>query len=415
MHKMADSKFKYIRAGYEDGKPAHINFYDDVDSWSVNDFLYEFHYLERLSPSKIVIHINSAGGCVVDGISVFSAIQNSEIPTETINDGLAASMGSIIWAAGKTMYMKDYALLMIHNPFMESGDKSKEDVIEAFKKQLSTIYSKRFGMSDEQVKAIMNGDEGKDGTWFTADEAVAAGFLDSSHVIDTPEAVKSKIAAKVSNERDPKNLVNIMASVKDVEQKVQDNNKLQISENTMKEDFTLVAAFLNMDSSKATEKTVSARIKELLASESELGDVKAQLENVTKDLQDAQTKLSGSEASVKNLSASLDEAKKKLKVFEDAEAAAKQKSIEDLVDNAIDLCKIQKEDRETWINQANANFDLTKKTLDAIPARDDINAHLNNDPANKHDAAQGMQSEEEKLKAKVNEVVGTDFKFNTWK
>lgn len=414
---MADSKFKYIRAGYQDGTPAHINFYDDVDSWSVNDFLYEFHYLEKyVSPSKIVIHINSAGGCVVDGISVFSAIQNSEIPTETINDGLAASMGSIIWAAGKTMYMKDYALLMIHNPFMESGDKSKEDVVEAFKKQLSIIYSKRFGMSDEQVKAIMNGEEGKDGTWFTAEKAVAAGFLDSTHIIDTPEAVKNQIAAKVSGERDLKSLVNIMASVKDeVEQKVQNNNITNNSNNRMKEDFTLVAAFLNMDSSKATEKTVSARIKELLASESELGDVKVQLENVTKDLQDAQTKLSGSEASVKNLSASLDEAKKKLKVFEDAEAAAKQKSIEDLVDNAINLCKIQKEDRETWINQANANFDLTKKTLDAIPARDDINAHLNNDPANKQGAAQGMQSEEEKLKAKVNEVVGTDFKFNTWK
>ena len=56
---MAEAKFKYIRAGYQEGMPAHINFYDDVDYWSVNDFIYEFHYLEKyVSPSKIVIHIN---------------------------------------------------------------------------------------------------------------------------------------------------------------------------------------------------------------------------------------------------------------------------------------------------------------------------------------------------------------------
>lgn len=413
---MAKNKFKYIHAGYQEGMPAHINFYDDVDNWSVNDFVYEFNYLEKyVSPSKIVIHINSAGGCVVDGISAFSVIQNSEIPTETINDGLAASMGSIIWAAGDSMYMKDYALLMIHNPFLESG-KENEDVIGAFKKQLRTIYTKRFGLSEEQVKSIMDGEEGKDGTWFTAEEAVNAGFLSSEHILQTPGAVKNKIAAKVSGVKDLKSLVNIMASAKDdIERKVQNNNTINNSDNKMEKDFTLVAAFLNMDSSKATEKTVSARIKELLASENDLASVKAQLETVTKDLQDAQTKLTGSEASVKNLTASLDEARKKLKVFEDAEAAAKQKAIEELVDGAINLSKISKEDREIWINQATANFDLTKKTLDSIPTRDDISAQINNDPANQANAAQGMQSEEEKLKAKVKEVVGENFSFNKWK
>ena len=414
---MAEAKFKYIRAGYQEGMPAHINFYDDVDYWSVNDFIYEFHYLEKyVSPSKIVIHINSAGGCVVDGISVFSIIQNSEVPTETMNDGLAASMGSIIWAAGDSMYMKDYALLMIHNPFSETKDKSNEDAIEAFKKQLGTIYSKRFGMTDEQVKKIMDGEDGKDGTWFTAEEAVSAGFISQDHIIETPEAVKNAVAAKAFGVRDLKNLVNIMASVKDnVEHNVQNNNNLNNSNNKMEKDFTLVAAYLKMDSSKATENAISARINELLDHESELETVKSKLVNVEKDLQDAKTKLSGSETSVKNLTASLDDAKKKLKVFEDAEAAAKAKAIEDLVDGAINVCKISKDDRATWIEQANANFDLTKKCLDAIPARDDINAELHKDPENKHNAAEGMKSEEEKAHAKVMEVVGSDFKYNKWK
>lgn len=414
---MAEAKFKYVRAGYQCGMPAHINFYDDVEYWSVNDFIDEFHYLEKyVSPSKIVIHINSAGGCVVDGISVFSVIQNSEIATETVNDGLAASMGSIIWAAGDTMYMKDYALLMIHNPFIESSDKKHEDAINAFKKQLNTIYSKRFGMSDEDVQKIMNGEEGKDGTWFTAEEAVAAGFINQNNIIETPEAVKNKIAAKAYGVRDLKRLTGIMASVKDtIEHKVQDNNNLINNNNKMEKDFTLVAAYLNMDSSKATETTISARIKELLDSEASLNSVKSKLEVAEKNLLETQTKLKGSEASVKNLTDSLNDAKAKLKVYEDAEATAKQAAIEALVDGAISTCKISKDDRATWIETATANFDLAKKTLDSIPGREDISAQINSNPENKREAAEGMQSEEEKAKALVESVVGSDFKFHKWK
>ena len=104
---MAKQKeLKYILGKVAAGLPADICFYDDVDDWSVERFLWEFDWLVENCPSKIRVHINSCGGSCVEGMSVFTKILDCQIPTECINDGLAASMGSVIWAAGNEVYMK---------------------------------------------------------------------------------------------------------------------------------------------------------------------------------------------------------------------------------------------------------------------------------------------------------------------
>ena len=86
---------------------------------SIRNFLWVESYIK---PSKIRVLINSSGGSVLYGMSIFSVIRNSSIPTECINEGLAASMGSIVWAAGDKSLMRDYAILMIHNPFDSTED-----------------------------------------------------------------------------------------------------------------------------------------------------------------------------------------------------------------------------------------------------------------------------------------------------
>lgn len=412
---MSKSNFKYIRAGYEAGMPAHINFYDDVTNWSADDFVYEFQYLEKyVNPSEIVIHINSVGGSVVDGISIFSIIQNCKIKTKTVNDGLAASMGSIIWSAGSEMYMKDYGLLMIHNPFNPNGSEEKSDAIEAFKKQLSIIYQKRFGLSEENVKAIMDGEEGKDGTWYTASEAVAAGFVDKSHIIETSEAEREKASASIHGIKDLKEIAHIMASI-ETEAKMADENTKLNHNKTMENNFILVAAQLGMASDKASEAAVQARIKELLAAETSLATVKAKLQESEKKISELNTTIVGKETAVQNLTKNLDDVKAELKVFKDAEEAAKNAEIEALVDAAIKACKIPSDTRETWISQAKGNLDLTKQVLNSIPARADIKSEIANDPLNHHNAKEGATDAEKEIQAKLEASVGTDFKFNTWK
>ena len=412
--KNCDKQFKYIKGAYTAGEPADICFYSDVEKWDVKDFLYEFDYLVNyVRPSVIKIHINSPGGNCLDGISAFSKIINCEIPTQCINDGLAASMASVIWSAGKEVYMKDYALLMIHNPFIDNnGEKTYDQVTEAFSKQLTTIYKQRFNLSDEEIKKIMDGENGNDGTFFTAEEAVKAGFISESHIIKTPEAIKSKIAASLKNIniKNINEVANIM-SLANIE-KIEDNTikSNQIEKLMEKNELTAIAAVLGFTGDKATEANVLAKVNELKETNSNYETCKAELEKAKKSLSDIQTELKGSKAVVNNLQEELKTVKDDLKKYKDAEKAAIQKSIEEMVDSAIALCKINKDDRETWIEAAQSNLDLTKRTLDAIPAREKISENIVSDKAKK-EAQDNLKDAEAEMKAKVDKAVGEDFKF----
>ena len=92
--------------------------------------------------------INSEGGSVLYGMSTFSVIRSCPIEVDCVIEGIAASMASVIWAAGDNLYMHDYSLLMIHNPFnskVEDADPSVKQTVVSFPHhQLETIYTKRF-------------------------------------------------------------------------------------------------------------------------------------------------------------------------------------------------------------------------------------------------------------------------------
>ena len=98
---MNTSKFKYVVGEAKENEVCDIRLFCDIDEYTANSFNSEFLWVESyIKPSKIRVLINSSGGSVLYGMSIFSVIRNSSIPTECINEGLAASMGSIVWAAG---------------------------------------------------------------------------------------------------------------------------------------------------------------------------------------------------------------------------------------------------------------------------------------------------------------------------
>ena len=408
-------QLKYIKGAVKSGCPADIYFYTDVDYWSVDDFLWELKWLIKSEVSKINVHINSCGGSCVDGISVFSRILDCPIPTACYNDGLAASMGSIIWAAGQEVYMKDYALLMIHNPFIdkESG-KTYNEVTEAFTAQLKTIYQKRFGLSEEEVQSIMDGEGDNDGTFFTAAQAVEKGFIAQSHIIETPAAAKAKVNDVISkigmdvtklkavmNElaAQPKKMNTIKENINKTTNKMNDN------------EITVFAALLGMTGEKATVEGVSAQINAIKAKAEKYDTLKAAYDKVNKEFATAQTELEGAKASVKNLTADLETANASLKQYKEAEAAAMTKKIDVLVDGAIAASKIDKDSKETWVKMAQNDFALAESVLNSIPARADLSKKISQ--AQEVEAQKGVKSEEERIKAEVDKVVGENFKFRT--
>lgn len=425
---MTEKQLKFVKGELAQGKPANIYFYDDVDYWDVRSFISEFQYLENyVKPSKIRIHIISAGGSCFEGIKAFSVILGSQTPTETINDGLAASMGSVIWAAGKERFMRDYAVLMIHNPRIEDEnlDEDGKKAVEAFQKQLKIIYQQRFGFDEEKIQKIMDGEENVDGTWLMAEDAIEAGIIDDDHVLKSSKEVVARIAASVDGVKNIKAIGSVMMAqhllenqkntsttitTKEVENSLHSNQILTtMTENEIK----MVAAQLGIAEDKATGATITAKVNELLTKEKQFDSVKAELQTVKDTLAAKETELTGCKASVQNLTQNLDAVKAELKTYKDKETEARNAEITSMVEAAITSGKISKESKDTWIKLATDNFDLAKQTLDGIAARDNITGKIANDPANKDAAADGIKSETEKVQAKVDEVVGKDFKFRT--
>lgn len=412
---MAKQEFKFIRGKCCTGMPADICFYTDVDYWSVDNFLWEFDYLVNyVNPSKIRIHINSVGGSVVDGMSVFSKIMDCSIPTECINDALAASMGSIIWAAGDELYMKDYALLMIHNPFCDiEGDKQYNQTTDAFKQQLKTIYMKRFALNDDEVESIMNGTEGGDGTFLTATQAIEKGFIKSDHIIETPQAVKDKIQVAL---KDTKDILKIKAVYGLVAPTMPNTtiNKQNINTNypTMeKEQITVFAALFGLTGDKATTENVTVKINEMKTKIAEAETNIKALDETKAELTKTKAELTGAQTTIKNLTEDLNTTKEVLKTYQDAEVKAKEEKVKALIDKAIEKCKINKDERDAYTQMALNNFELAENVLSKIPARDSLGQIISE--ANKGESQDQIQTEEQKVMARVDEVVGKDFKFRS--
>ena len=274
-------------------------------------------------------------------------------------------------------------------------------------------------MTKEKVRAIMDGEGDADGTYLSAKEAVKAGILPADHVIKTSKQVVEKVknqiegitsvasirdimASAIQDEVDENKLIEEVVSIHKQKNPNSNSTTVEQEQNTMKEQeniqFGAVTAQLGF-SGEVQLQSVTARIAELQNSEKDLKEVKATLD-------DLKIKFKGKEAEVKNIQEELNTAKASLKKYQDAEEAAKAAEINALVDAAINAGKIEASAKEDWVNMANSNLEMVKKTLDSIPGRDNIPEEIANDPENKKDAQASLDEAQAKMAEQVKAVVG---------
>jgi len=80
-------------------------------------------YLAAVKASQIDLHINSPGGDVFDGITIYNLLKQHPATVTTYIYGLAASIASVIALAGDRIVMAENALYMVHNPWgVSMGD-----------------------------------------------------------------------------------------------------------------------------------------------------------------------------------------------------------------------------------------------------------------------------------------------------
>ncbi len=134
--------------------------------------------LESLA-GDITIHIDSPGGSVFDGVSIYNAIRAYSLGKVTvIIDSVCASIASYIALAGDTVQVHDNSAYMIHNA--HTGVRGDAQSFENTAKTLRGVndvmlaaYHKKSGISKEKIANYMNNE-----TYFFGEDIITYGFAD---------------------------------------------------------------------------------------------------------------------------------------------------------------------------------------------------------------------------------------------
>lgn len=132
--------------------------------------------LQDIGQGPLVVEINSPGGNVWDGLSIYNMLRGRQAPVTTRVVGIAASIASIIALAGDTVEMAEASLFMIHDPSGMVAGTSEDmrkmaDALDQHAEVLAGIYAKATGKPTSQIRAAMKAE-----TWFTAQEAIQFGL-----------------------------------------------------------------------------------------------------------------------------------------------------------------------------------------------------------------------------------------------
>lgn len=154
---------------------AEVLIYDDITSASSGPFV---RALNELKAESITVRINSSGGNVFDAIAMSNALRDHPARITTVVDGLAASAASFIATAGDEVVMNRNSEMMIHNPKAATAGGSNDmrqlaDRLDAVRDNIASMYVSRAGGTVEQWRDVMAAE-----TWYSAEEAVAAGLAD---------------------------------------------------------------------------------------------------------------------------------------------------------------------------------------------------------------------------------------------
>lgn len=320
----------------------HLGF-DSEDGQGINgdEWARELLALDSMGKKTIKCWINSPGGSVVDGWAMYNAMMQVRAKVDTYCIGMAASMSAILFQGGRNRVMMDYSILMYHNPF---GPDASNDMLNAFKKSLVTMVSKRSGKDSNYITDMFDKT-----TYMTADEAKMLGMCD---MVEASEDYNKKRATPITNIGEAKQyyktnslIFNSLLQKPTIMPSIKVTNKLKLTEGA--NDDQIVDA-INAIESRAT------------VAETALGNEKLKTTEITNSL----TKVTGErDEAIKERDAlktkwdNLEKEAKGIKAKELVATALKQGKI---TNNAANI--------KAWEDRAAADFDGINALLASIPS-----------------------------------------------
>lgn len=181
-----------IRSEIE-GDTATVYVYDVIDNWwgvSASAFARE---LSAITAPNVVLRINSPGGDVFEARAMMTAISDHTSHFTAKIDGLAASAATALSLACDSVEIAEGGFYMIHQAWtfaMGNADDltATAQLLEKIDAVLVDGYVGKSGKDADEIRTLMKAE-----TWFNADEAVAAGFVDK--IIETKAKAKASASA----------------------------------------------------------------------------------------------------------------------------------------------------------------------------------------------------------------------------
>lgn len=146
----------------------------DWDKWNDTDSC-PSDVLEALNglTGDLDIYINSGGGSVFSGMSIYNILSRYKGNKTVYVDGLAGSIASVIAMAGDKIVMPKNSFLMIHKPLCIVGGNSNDfrkmaDTLDTIEQGIINVYATKLkdGANIDDIKSMVNNE-----TWLTGEQA----------------------------------------------------------------------------------------------------------------------------------------------------------------------------------------------------------------------------------------------------
>lgn len=154
----------------------------EITTELADQLILQMRYLMELDgTAPITMYINSGGGSVPAGLAIYDAMTLLSCPVHTVCTCLAASMASVLFAAGNYRLLYPHAEVMIHDPLISGMEKGSALAVEKISRRLmdkriviADLLAKHSHHPRREVLKRM-----KSETYFTAKEAVSFGLADA--------------------------------------------------------------------------------------------------------------------------------------------------------------------------------------------------------------------------------------------
>ncbi|CAB4136052.1 S14_ClpP_1 domain containing protein [uncultured Caudovirales phage] len=315
----------------------HIG-WDDEEGPGIDgsQFVRELMALDQMGKKSIKIWINSVGGIVMDGYSIYNAILKTKTKVDTVCIGIAASIAAVIFQAGRKRVMNEYGLLMYHNPYGGSSEELKK-----MRTSIATMIAGRTGKSNDEILKLMDKT-----TWITAAEALTTGFCDEMDA----SAEFNKGRTKQGDMTDTKAMWRSGQTIL--------NSIIQKPKN--KQQMTKIANKLGLIAD-ANEESILAAIASIENKKNDMEDKMKKAEDKYNEAQEECDKLKAEMVELK------DQAKKAEDEAKKSENGRALVNAQNMIEGFVKSGKIKNEAAAEWIDLAVADLAKAKNMLEKLP------------------------------------------------